>query len=147
MEEATCINCGSSFIKSPRHKNQSYCPKDACRRARKADWQRGKLRTDSEYRAGQRLSHKKWAEAHPEYWKQYRSKNPDKAQRNRLLQQVRNSLRRIARQDGQAAIIAKMDASESKKPLPVKVSGQYWLVPLIAKMDAFKANIVVIQAG
>jgi hypothetical protein len=147
MEEAICINCGSSFIKSPRHKNQSYCRKEDCRRARKSDWQRKKMRTDSEYRAGQRLSHKKWTSANPGYWKQYRSNNPVKAQRNRLLQQARNSLRRIARQDEQGAVIAKMDASESNKPCVFKAFGQYWLVPLIAKMDAFKANIVVIQAG
>lgn len=151
MEQGTCINCGSNFQRSPRHKNQNYCSKKACQRARKADWQRGKMRTDPEYRAGQRLSQKKWADNNPGYWKQYRAKNKDQAERNRLLQRLRNKRHRVCpgtiRDGSEAAMIAKMDASEQVKTSIFKVMGQYWLVPIIAKMDALKVNIVVIADG
>lgn len=38
-------------------------------------------------------------------------------------------------------MIAKMDSSKSDN---FKVLGQFWLVPVIAKMDALKVNIVKI---
>ncbi len=150
MEQGTCINCGGNFQRSPRHKNQNYCLKKACQRARKADWQRGKMRTDPEYCAGQRLSQKKWADNNPGYWKRYRDGNQDQAARNRMLQRLRNKRRRVCPgliRDGSLPMIAKMDASESIKTSKFKVMGQYWLVPVIAKMDALKANIVVIPSG
>ncbi len=39
------------------------------------------------------------------------------------------------------AVIAKVDAS---KPYKYNLIGRYWLVPLIAKVDALKVNIVEI---
>lgn len=37
--------------------------------------------------------------------------------------------------------IAKMDA---RKPLPERICGDFWLVPMIAKMDAVKIFIAAI---
>ena len=48
---------------------------------------------------------------------------------------------------GPEPVIAKMDASKQEKPRKLKLMGQYWLVPMIAKMDPLKANIVAIPAG
>ena len=84
---------------------------------------------------------KKWAEANPGYWKGYRKKNPEKAVRNRILQTIRNR-RRFKNQDlnakVDASLIAKVDASKSSN---FKVVGQFWLVLVIAKVDALKVNI------
>jgi hypothetical protein len=94
--------------------------------------------SDPEYRAGQRQSHQEWLRANPGYWKDYRRRNPEKAERNRLLQAIRNRRRcksgeANARED--PTLIAKMDASRLSNFKPI---GQFWLVPVIAKMDALK---------
>jgi hypothetical protein len=110
--------------------------KPECRRARKAAWKRVKMKTDPDFKDNQRVCNKKWAASHPGYWKQYRLDHPEKAERNQILQAVRNRRRR-----GATAAIAKVDAS---KPNKFRIYGRYWLVPLIAKVDALKVNIVEI---
>jgi len=90
MEQIQCIYCGDFFDSSPRHKNQPACKKTACQKAKKADWQRHKMKIDPVYNASQKISQKQWAKANPGYWKQYRKKNPEKAERNRILQTIRN---------------------------------------------------------
>jgi hypothetical protein len=139
MEEIVCCSCGDVFERSVRHKNQCYCPKRECQRARKAAWKRYKMHTDPDYKFNQTLSNKKWAKANPGYWKAYRQRHPEKAERNRILQSIRNrrrSLKQKHRSDEE--LIAKVDASIVNK---FKVVGQYWLVPVIAKVDASKVNI------
>jgi hypothetical protein len=136
MEPVLCAHCSQLF--TPRNKRQSYCSKAKCQRARKASWQRIKIKTDPDYRAGQRLSWKKWAQNNPDYWKTYRRLNPQKAERNRILQSIRNR-RRLKSKNAPAAPIAKMDVT---KRFDFEPLGQFWLVPLIAKMDARKVNIV-----
>lgn len=47
-----------------------------------------------------------------------------------------------------ASMIAKMDASNSKETSKkLCVSGQFWLVPVIAKMDAIKVNLYQIPGS
>ena len=139
MEEIVCCSCGDVFERSVRHKNQCYCPKPECQRARKAAWKRYKMHSDPDYKFNQTLSNKKWAQAHPGYWKAYRLKHPDKAKRNRMLQTIRNRRRRTQHQNGSnEELIAKVDASIVNN---FRVVGQYWLVPVIAKVDALKVNI------
>ena len=99
------------------------------------------MREDTEYRLNQRASNKQWADANPGYWKNYRNRNPEKANRNRLLQVIRNRKRSkricaVAR-DG-PSLIAKVDASSPPK---IKVAGEFWMVPVIAKVDALKVYI------
>ena len=150
MKEEICINCSRSFIQSPRHKNQSYCKREKCQKAKKADWQRQKLLTNPEYRANQKYSNWKWREANPGYWKKYRERNPKKAERNRMLQRFRNQRRGAKKpvpNNDSASMIAKMDASKSIKTTKFKAIGQYWLVPVIAKMDALRVNIIAISTG
>ena len=143
MEEGLCVYCGDFFDPSPRHKNQTACRKAKCQRAKRAAWQRHKMKTDPMYSANQKSSQKQWTRANPGYWKAYRKKNPEKVQRNRILQAIRN---RKIRSSGSGAqmeegAIAKMDASKGDN---FKVLGQFWMVPVIAKMDALKVNIVKI---
>ena len=145
MEKILCVYCGGLFDSSPRHKYQSACKRRECQRAKKAAWQRHKLKTDPDYRINQRVCQRQWAEEHPGYWKQYRERNPEKAERNRVLQAVRNrrarSMPRDERQVG--SLIAKMDASKTDN---FEVLGQFWMVPVIAKMDSSKVNILRIPA-
>ena len=143
MSEEPCCHCGEFFSLSPRHKNQRFCGKPECQRARKAAWQRHKIQTDSDYRLYQKLSRKQWNKNHPGYWKQYRKQHPDKAERNRILQSIRNRRARSSPSNNNTvpSLIAKMDAS---KPEALKMLGQFWIVPVIAKMDAFKVNILKI---
>jgi hypothetical protein len=141
MEEIQCWHCGDLFPKSPRHKEQYYCRKPECRRARKAAWKRKKMKEDPEYRLNQKLSNNKWAEDNPGYWKEYRRRNPEKAERNRILQAIRNRRRpRRSQTDtrGDPSLIAKVDPSMSNK---IKVVGQFYMVPVIAKVDALKVYI------
>jgi hypothetical protein len=92
------------------------------------------MKTDPDFKEDQKVSNRKWAANHPGYWRQYRLEHPEKAERNRILQSLRNRKRR-----GKGTLIAKVDASKPNKFL---MAGRYWLVPLIAKVDALKVNIV-----
>ena len=143
MEKILCVYCGDLFDPSPRHKNQTACKKVVCQRAKKAAWQRHKIKTDPDYRFNQKVCQRRWAEDHPGYWEQYRKRNPEKAERNRILQSIRNRRARFIGGDEkmEGSLIAKMDASKSDN---FEVLGQFWMVPVIAKMDALKVNLLKI---
>jgi len=143
MEKILCVYCGDLFDSSPRHKNQIVCKKEECQRAKKADWQRHKMKTDPIYRDSQEISQKQWARDNQGYWKEYRKNNPEKAERNRILQAIRNRKARSSDSDEKmdSSLIAKMDASKFDN---FQALGQFWLIPVIAKMDALKVNIVKI---
>ena len=142
MDEIPCVHCGKFFI--PRNRNQNYCTKAGCQRARKAAWQRYKMKTDVDYRVQQQLSNEKWVNKTPGYWTRYRQQNPDKAQRNRALQHIRNRRNRQSDQHPAFPLIAKMDA---RKSYDFDLLGQFYLVPVIAKMDVSKVNIYIISKG
>jgi len=97
------------------------------------------MRTDPDYRFNQRVSNKIWTKANPGYWRDYRRRHPAQAERNRMLQSIRNRRRSsMPKNRSNQELIAKVDASIINK---FKVVGQYWLVPVIAKVDASKVNI------
>jgi hypothetical protein len=159
MEEVSCCNCGGYFIPDPRQKDPKYCRKPACQRARKAVWQREKMRCDPDYQANQRRCQQDWCKDNPGYWKKYREDHPKQAERNRVLQRLRNRKRsvlagvghgcpsagRVVKMD--TSMIAKMDALKSAGTSGnASFSGQFWLVPVIAKMDALKVNIYKVTA-
>ena len=143
MEQIPCVYCGDYFDPSPRHKNQTACKKEKCQKAKKAAWQRHKLKIDPVYKANQKGSQQQWLKANPGYWKQYRKNNPEKAERNRILQARRNRKARCAPANAKMKpwLIANMDASKADN---FQVLGQFWLLPVIAKMDALKVNIIKI---
>jgi hypothetical protein len=113
---------------------QTYCSKPACQKARKALWQKQKVATDPEYKKDQHLSQEKWLSANPDYYKNYLRRNPEKADRNRALQRIRNHKVQLAK----TICIAKMDARNASNQ---SLLGQFWLVPTIAKMDPVKVFI------
>ena len=143
MEKIPCTYCGDFFDPSPRHKNQTSCKKEKCQRAKKATWQRFKMKTDPVYSANQKSSQNNWLAANPNYWKAYRKRNPEKVERNRILQASRNRKVRAPSSDAkmEGSVNAKMDSSNSDN---FRVLGQFWLIPVIAKMDALKVNIIKI---
>lgn len=51
------------------------------------------MKEDPVYRQNQKDSNRTWRENNPNYWKDYRKKYPDKAEKNRLKQQLRNQKR------------------------------------------------------
>ena len=142
MEQIPCVHCGKFFI--PRNRKQNYCSQPQCQRSRKAAWQRYKMKTDEGYRTQQRLSQKKWLQNTPDYWKRYRRRNPEKANRNRALQYIRNRRNRHSGKKPSQPLIAKMDP---RKSYDFDLLGQFYLVPLIAKMDVSKVNIYTISNG
>jgi hypothetical protein len=99
------------------------------------------MRTDPVYNAYQKISQKEWARTNPGYWKAYRKKHPEKAERNRVLQSIRNRKARAkdAHINMDTPVIAKMDSSKADN---FEALGQFWLIPVIAKMNALKVNIV-----
>jgi hypothetical protein len=96
--------------------------------------------SDPVYRANQKQSQADWLSSNADYWKRYRAAHPEQADRNRDLQKVRNKRRHwrgVVKMD--ALVIAKMDASRSgKSSVGSWLPGSFWLVPVIAKMDAIK---------
>jgi len=144
MEPVPCLACSTFF--TPRNRLQNFCSNPDCQRVRKNLWQKKKLATDLTYREEQRLAQKKWLQNNPDYWKKYRRKNQEKTNRNRSLQKIRN-MRRENQADLQPCKtigIAKMDARKANKN---RISGQYWLVPMIAKMDAVEIFITSIPGS
>jgi hypothetical protein len=145
MEPIPCVNCATFFI--PRNCKQNYCTKPECQRARKAAWQRYKMKYDDDYRTQQHLSQQKWLQTNPGYYRSYRRRNPDKVQRNRALQTIRNRRNRQRLSHKNLAdnpLIAKMDA---RKFSHFNMVGQFYLVPVIAKMDVSRVNIYTISNG
>lgn len=141
MEQVPCLCCGRFF--TPRNRKQNYCSVVKCQRARKSDWQRQKIKTDPDYKRDQRISQKKWLNSNPDYWKSYRLNNPEKAERNRALQRLRNK-NRLKKVRSNNPVIAKMDVrKDAVNPVNMMSSGQFWLVPVIAKMDAAKVFLRV----
>lgn len=135
-----CAHCRRLFRPNPRVKNQRYCGHFSCQRARKALWQREKMKTDPDYQDNQRRCRKQWAEAHRQYWREYRRTHGQYVLRNRVLQKGRDRVRHLRR-------LAKMDAST---PVSLVKPGSYYLVPQggdLAKMDALKQKILLIPIG
>jgi len=139
MESVPCPACSTFFV--PRNKSQGFCSEPGCQRTRKALWQKQKRASDPDYKEGQRLSQKKWLQNNPDYWKKYRRRNPEKANRNRSLQKIRNMKQQHPPKPSKTIGIAKMDARKSSLQ---SLSGQYWLIPTVAKMDAVKIFIATV---
>lgn len=133
-----CAHCGCLVPANSKCKNQKYCGEKECQRARKRKWQKQKMETDADYRANQKDCQLRWRENNPDYWRNYRKKNKQYCDRNRLQQKIRDSKRRSR------SALAKMD---TLNPENFQISGRYYLLPLLAKMDALEVDIVPITAS
>ncbi len=128
-----CAHCQMTLHLNPRIKDQKYCSQKPCQRARKSKWQQEKLSTDKDYRDNQKDCQKRWKAKNPDYWRKYRKSNLEYVRRNQILQKCRDIKRRYSH-------LAKMDASTNISPIK---SGAYYIVPLLAKMDASVQKAVI----
>ena len=150
-ETFVCAHCSKEVSMSPRCKRQRYCTERACQVARKQVWRRQKTKEDPEYQAGQRLSQSKWLLRRPDYWRQYRERNPEKTRANRERQRLRDHIRYAGDRSKATLNLAKSDAvtsengKTSEKTLPLPRLGEYWLIPIVtadlAKSDALRVKI------
>ena len=131
-----CAHCRRLFFPDPRVKDQDYCSRSVCQRARKRRWQRQKMATDPDYQDDQKDCQKRWRHQHPDYWQNYRQTHPDYCERNRELQHTRDARRR-------AVHLAKMDALRTQNN---RNPDTYYLVPYLAKMDSIPQKILLIPA-
>jgi len=92
-----CCCCHSWVPSNPRVNDQKYCGRRECRKERKRRWLEDKLTTDPAYKQTRRDSQRKWMDANPGYWKQWRKKHPGYVERNRRMQGVRDRRRRPGR--------------------------------------------------
>ena len=134
MNEKRCRQCHFLFLPNPRIKNQRYCNRPECQRARKAHWQKQKVHQDPDYQENHHDAQMNWLKRNPGYWKTYRAGHPSYVETNRLKQKTRDQKRRLSH-------LAKMDAL---KPHPFVKPGSYFLVPDLAKMDTFAQKIFII---
>ncbi|WP_446326583.1 hypothetical protein ACRHRD_17565 [Burkholderia pseudomallei] len=135
-----CLACGNAFVPLPHVPRQRYCSSKACQRARRRDWQNHRLRIDEDYRDNQARAQVKWRAGHPDYWREYRATHPVYRDRNRSMQQLRNTRRSFAP-------IANMDVNGPPRPLG---SGFYVLRDAneagVAKMNEWTVHIAVLAA-
>jgi len=136
-----CAHCKRLFVRNPRVKEQGYCKRKGCQRARKRLWQRRKMAEDPDYRTNQSSSEQQWHTEHPDYWRHYRKAHPEYCKQNRLEQRKRDAKRR-------ERDLATMDALEANKRIK---AGTYYLVPPgsnpLAKKDVFGQEVLIIPTG
>ena len=90
-----CRYCQQIFQPSIYRPKQSVCSQPECQGQRRSDYHRERVRNDPAYAGDVRASQRKWREAHPEYWKQYRQQHPAAVDRNRNQQRKRDQKRRL----------------------------------------------------
>ena len=149
MEKCLCKNCRRLIEISPQRPDQKYCNKKKCQRARRNAWQKGKMRTDKDYRQNQKAAQKRWHKKNPDYYKNYRKKNSGYTEKNRLAQAERNRKKRSG--SSHTSIydaIAKMDVSNNQSSIK---SGKYTIFsadnPKVAKMDVIIFDISTESMG
>lgn len=89
-----CAACGKLFKVLPQVPDQSYCAEPACQRERRKLWQRIRRAEDPDYRDNQARAQEAWLERNPDYWRDYRRRNPEYTERNRERQRTRSQERR-----------------------------------------------------
>ena len=95
MGERRCRYCQRVFQPSKFQPRQSVCGESGCQEKRRAEYHKEKLASDPEYREGCRDSPRKWRARNPDYWTQYRQKNPAAVERNRQQQKLRDRKRKL----------------------------------------------------
>lgn len=132
MQSFVCQGCGLQRFARSIKQRQQFCGSRECQRLRKNFWQQRKRASDPDYVENQSRAQRAWMDANPNYWREYRAKNPEYVVANRNSQRTR---------DG-AKVIAKSDASSCS----CLESGRYLLVgPLGTSTAAIAVNEVTIH--
>ena len=138
-QKIRCANpaCRRLFLPDPHVKNHRFCSKNDCQRFRKRQWQRQKMKNDSDYQDDKRAAQQSWVEQNRDYQRRYRDQHPEYVKRNRFLQRERDRRRRLRN-------LAKMDASNQ---ISLVKPGSYYLISAkedLAKMDSSSKQYVLI---
>ena len=141
----TCSCCHLTLPANPRIKDQHFCGKPVCQRARKTQWQRAKMLSDPEYLENQRDACRAWRETNRDYWHQRRlTRSLAKASRDGPINMVTPNVN--------------MDAfpGQAKPQCLFDISREYMLIPLPAghspadlngvNMDALRVKFAAITA-
>lgn len=102
-----CQHCGEFFAADARNRaRQRYCRKTPCRKASKADSQRGWLKKDGNadyFRGADNVARvQAWRKAHPGYWRRCRQRRADALQDILIAQAPADQ--RVAGQDDEGAL-------------------------------------------
>lgn len=142
MDQKQCICCRTRFTPL-RNPDQRYCSKPGCQKKRRCRYKQQRLKEDADYKQNQYKAQKRWSKKHAGYWKQYRFRNPDYAESNRLAQQARNKNRHVKKQRASLKVIAKITPLISEK---TDLSINYNLILLafgvIAKRERYRQENV-----
>lgn len=123
MPAKLCACCEDRFQPLPQVPNQAYCSKPECQRARRQRWYLQKLQNDPDYRDNKQRTQRGWMDRNPGYWRQYRTDNPEYAERNRNLQRAKSRAPKA-----EAQVIAKTDVSTWPQVLK---TGIYRITPVM----------------
>jgi len=137
-----CKSCRKRFEVDPRVPNQQFCSKSDCQKERRRRWINQKRSNDSDYKENQVEAQKSWIRKNPAYWRRYREKNPEYAERNRTAQKARNASRKT--KPLQAAI-AKIDESTGYNVINTGLFRIPVRIENIAKIDAILVRIDIIS--
>jgi hypothetical protein len=133
-----CRYCQQIFQPSRYRPQQSVCNQPDCQRHRRSDYHRERIRNDCDYAEDVRASQKKWRQAHPDYWKQYRQQHREAVDRNRQQQRHRDRKRRLLN-------LAKMNLALDLK----HEAGEVWLfgpgMKDLAKNNLASAKVFIYQ--
>ena len=147
LERKRCQNkdCGRLFVPCPQVPKQKFCSRKECQQARKREWNRKKLASDSEYQEARKDAQKRWKDKNPDYWKDYRSRHSSYTRKNREEQRIRNQKRR---KKASEPMIVKTDESI---PANNVLTGRYKIIPvradMIVKTDECIVEITAISSG
>jgi hypothetical protein len=133
-----CRYCQQFFRPSIYRPQQRVCNQPQCQRQRRSDYHRERVRRDAAYAEDVRASQKKWRQAHPNYWKQYRDKHPEAADQNRKHQRHRDQKRRV------------VNLAKNNLALDLKhEAGEVWLLGPgmkdLAKNNLARAKVFIYQ--
>ncbi len=95
MSLRRCRYCQQVFQPAPHHPQQQVCSQLPCQHQRRREYHRQKIASDPVYRQVCLESPRKWREAHPGYWKQYRQTHLQQVEQNRHQQWRRDQKRRL----------------------------------------------------
>jgi hypothetical protein len=109
---------------------------------RKHSWRKHKRADDPDYRINRQLTNKKWQQRHTDYWRNYRARHPEYAERNRKQQRIRDQRHIKGHRKSNAWHLAKSDALPIKNDIK---TGIYRIKPVtgagLAKSDALLVEI------
>lgn len=101
-----CDFCGSAFFPDVRAwRQQRTCPKESCRKKRKARAQVKWRSRHPDYHTSRKIKIHVWARDYPDYWRFWRKAHPEYVERDNLRrQQSYQNLKISAKQNGKKKI-------------------------------------------